>query len=113
MLRRRNPQQQETRPAIREDQDTCWRPSNAVTWVLRIGFQDAIKTLSDNIDLIVHAGASRSPFDAYQLLRGANFEFTKTLMQLAAARRIPFHFISSAAVRALANSTPPTGGSMG
>jgi len=46
-------------------------------------------------------------------LRGANFESTKTLVSLAAKRRIPIHFISSGSLASLNGDTPPNGGSMG
>ncbi|KAE8150730.1 hypothetical protein BDV25DRAFT_139560 [Aspergillus avenaceus] len=69
--------------------------------------------LSSTADLIVHAGASRSMLDAYPMLRGANVDSTKELVKLAAARQIPFHFISSSSVLKLGDSTPPAGGSEG
>ncbi|KAI1344561.1 hypothetical protein F5Y15DRAFT_411391 [Xylariaceae sp. FL0016] len=80
----------------------------------RLGLSEQdFEFLASNADLIIHAGASRSLLDAYQLLRGPNFESTKTLVQLAAARRIPFHYISSGSVATMTDATPPTGGADG
>ncbi|KAF5861957.1 hypothetical protein ETB97_012280 [Aspergillus alliaceus] len=80
----------------------------------RLGLSDeTFKSLSSNIDLIIHAGTSRSIFDGYQILRGANVDSTKELVKLAAPRQIPFHFISSGTVLSLGRSTPPFGGSEG
>lgn len=69
--------------------------------------------LATEVDLIVHAGVSRSMLDSYQTLRGANFESTKTLVHLAAERRIPIHFLSSGSLASLEAGAPPTGGSLG
>ncbi|CAJ2513372.1 Uu.00g014910.m01.CDS01 [Anthostomella pinea] len=80
----------------------------------RLGLtEESFQSLSTAVDMIIHVGTSRSLLDAYQFLRGANLESTKTLVQLAAARRIPFHFISSGSVAAMTDSVPPTGGSQG
>jgi hybrid polyketide synthase/nonribosomal peptide synthetase ACE1 len=80
----------------------------------RLGLRDSTwSSLANDVDLIVHAGVSRSMLDSYQTLRGANFESTKTLVHLAAARRIPIHFISSGSLSTLESDTPPTGGSLG
>jgi hybrid polyketide synthase/nonribosomal peptide synthetase ACE1 len=80
----------------------------------RLGLRESTwSSLANDVDLIVHAGVSRSMLDSYQTLRGANFESTKALVHLAAARRIPIHFISSGSLSTLENDTPPTGGSLG
>ncbi|KAI1632403.1 hypothetical protein F4809DRAFT_656376 [Biscogniauxia mediterranea] len=74
----------------------------------RLGLsEDDFKSLSTNIDLIVHVGVSRSFLDSYQLLRGPNFESTKTLVKLAAPRRIPFHYFSSGGVLNMTDHVPP------
>ena len=80
----------------------------------RLGLRDSAWTeLASHADLIIHAGVSRSMLDSYQTLRGANFESTKTLVSLAASRRIPIHFISSGSLASFEDSAPPTGGSLG
>ncbi|KAI1495559.1 hypothetical protein F5X99DRAFT_415001 [Biscogniauxia marginata] len=78
----------------------------------RLGLsEDDFTSLSENIDMIVHIGVSRSFLDSYQLLRGPNFESTKTLVNLAAPRRIPIHFFSSGSVMNIGG--PSTSGSEG
>ncbi|EME40768.1 hybrid polyketide synthetase [Dothistroma septosporum NZE10] len=80
----------------------------------RLGLSDAeIETLTAQVDLIIHAGVSRSVLDSYQTLRGANLCSTKALVKLAAARGIPFHFISTGSLADLDGAAPPTGGSLG
>ena len=67
------------------------------------------------MDLVIHAGANRSLTDDCPTLRGANFASTKTLVQLAARRRIPLHFLSSGSVAVLeeAGATPSPSGAEG
>lgn len=80
----------------------------------RLGLRDsAFDELASQVDLIVHAGLSRSVLDSYQTLRAANFESTKSLVNLAALRRIPIHFFSSGSLASLNEGVPPTGGSLG
>lgn len=80
----------------------------------RPGLRDStFDELISQVDLIVHAGVSRSVLDSYQKLRGANFESTKTLVSLAAMRKIPIHFVSSGSLASLDDDVPPTGGSLG
>ena len=80
----------------------------------RLGLRDSTwSELASEVDLIIHAGVSRSMLDSYQTLRGANFESTKNLVSLAAPRRIPIHFISSGSLASLEDGAPPAGGSLG
>lgn len=81
----------------------------------RLGLsEEAFKQLAYHADVIVHAGVSRSFMDAYQMLRGPNFEATKTLVRLATPRHVPIHFLSSGSVASLAaDATPPTAGAEG
>lgn len=51
--------------------------------------------LASEADVLIHSGANRSFWDSYHTLRGANLVSTKTMIQMAAHRRIPLHFISS------------------
>lgn len=51
--------------------------------------------LAEEADVLIHSGADRSFWDSYQTLRGANVVSTKTMIQMAARRRLPLHFISS------------------
>lgn len=54
--------------------------------------------LAEEADIIVHSGANRSFFDYFQLLKGSNYTSTRSIVRLAAARKIPVHFISSGGV---------------
>ncbi|KAF2819712.1 hypothetical protein CC86DRAFT_429870 [Ophiobolus disseminans] len=68
----------------------------------RLGLtQQDFDTLADTADLIVHSGANRAFWDYYDNLRGPNVNSTKTLVELAAIRRMPVHFISSGGVHLL------------
>lgn len=85
--------------------------------------EEAFAELSAEVDVIIHSGANRSFWDAYQLLRPTNVAATKEILRLANGRKIPVHFISSGGVLQLAGETsidgsvaafkPPTDGSMG
>lgn len=57
--------------------------------------------LSNELDVIIHSGASRSFWDYYQLLRGSNVSSTKEIVRLAALNKVPIHFISSNGVLGL------------
>ncbi|KAF7136993.1 hypothetical protein CNMCM5793_006744 [Aspergillus hiratsukae] len=48
------------------------------------------------VDSILHMGAVRSFWDNYQILRQSNVALTKKLIELAAVRRVPIHYISTA-----------------
>ncbi|KAI3401844.1 hypothetical protein diail_8222 [Diaporthe ilicicola] len=54
--------------------------------------------LAETVDVIVHSGANRSFFDYFQLLKGSNYTSTRSIVRLAAGRKIPVHFISSGGV---------------
>ncbi|KAI9713755.1 MAG: NRPS, partial [Chrysothrix sp. TS-e1954] len=56
------------------------------------------QALAADADRILHMGAIRSFWDNYSSLRPSNVTPTKELVRLAAARRIPIHYISSAGV---------------
>ncbi|KUI61972.1 Polyketide synthase-nonribosomal peptide synthetase [Cytospora mali] len=60
--------------------------------------EEEFNQLTEEIDLIVHSGANRSFFDYFQLLKGSNYTSTRSVVCLAAARKIPVHFISSGGV---------------
>ncbi len=55
-------------------------------------------TLAGDVDSILHMGAVRSFGDNYHLLRASNVTPTKQLVKMAAARRIPIHYTSTAGV---------------
>ncbi|EGP91889.1 polyketide synthase [Zymoseptoria tritici IPO323] len=60
----------------------------------------------DDVDAIIHNGADTSHMKSYAQVRDANVESTRRLIRLAASRRVPFHYISSAGV-ALASDVSP------
>ncbi len=93
-----------------------------------LGLSEAeFRTLSSQTDVILHLGAARSFWDNYNVLRRSNVHPTGELVKLAAPRRIPIHYISTAGVlrQAAANRTaadaavsaadhlPPTDGTDG
>ena len=59
---------------------------------------DEFRTLSDEVDVILHMGAVRSFWDNYHVLRPSNVNPTKELVKLAGPRGIPIHYISTASV---------------
>jgi hybrid polyketide synthase/nonribosomal peptide synthetase ACE1 len=84
----------------------------------------AFDKLASSADVLIHSGADRSFWDSYQTLRSSNVASTKTMIQMAARRRIPLHFISSGGLVSKAApisspesitglSSPPTDGSNG
>jgi hybrid polyketide synthase/nonribosomal peptide synthetase ACE1 len=54
--------------------------------------------LASQVDVILHMGAARSFWDNYNVLRPSNVHPTKELVKLAAAGKVPIHFMSTAAV---------------
>ncbi|TRX93304.1 hypothetical protein FHL15_005883 [Xylaria flabelliformis] len=54
--------------------------------------------LARQVDVILHMGAARSFWDNYNVLRPSNVHPTKELVKLAAAGKVPIHFMSTAAV---------------
>ena len=85
--------------------------------------EEQFRTLSSEVDIILHMGAVRSFWDNYNVLRPVNVDPTKELVKLAAPRQIPIHYISTMGVlprqgaTAEANSAaahvPPVDGSEG
>ena len=61
--------------------------------------------LSQSVDVIIHCAASRSFWDSYTTLKPVNVEPTKQLVQLAAPRRIPILFMSSASAASMPHDT--------
>lgn len=54
--------------------------------------------LAGEVDSILHMGAVRSFGDNYHLLRPSNVTPTKQLIKMAAARRVPIHYTSTAGI---------------
>jgi hybrid polyketide synthase/nonribosomal peptide synthetase ACE1 len=72
----------------------------------RIGLMEQdFDTLAETADVIVHSGANRAFWDYYDNLRGPNVNSTKALVDLAASRRTPIHFISSGGVHLIRDSS--------
>lgn len=69
--------------------------------------QAVFSELTDSADLIIHSGARRSFWDSYYSLRDTNVASTRTLLHLAAPRRIPIHFLSTSGVLLLSDATNP------
>ncbi|KAH2719303.1 hypothetical protein KXW77_000808, partial [Aspergillus fumigatus] len=65
----------------------------------RLGLmEEQFDFLANEADVIFHAAANRSFWDNYQVMRRANVLPAHTLVALAARRKVPIHFMSSAAV---------------
>lgn len=65
----------------------------------RLGLSEELyNDLSHSTDRIVHNGADVSFLKAYSSLEKTNLGSTKELARLAAIRKIPFHFVSTAGV---------------
>jgi hybrid polyketide synthase/nonribosomal peptide synthetase ACE1 len=58
--------------------------------------EDEMESISGSADAIIHNGADVSFLKTYRSLKAPNLSSTKELMRLASARRIPFHFVSTA-----------------
>ncbi|KAK2871866.1 putative NRPS-like protein biosynthetic cluster [Arthroderma sp. PD_2] len=70
--------------------------------------------LAQQCDVILHLGANRSFWDYYQVIRGSNVGATRSLVKMAARRKIPIHFLSSGGVLSMeASQLPPSDGSDG
>jgi amino acid adenylation domain-containing protein/thioester reductase-like protein len=61
---------------------------------------DDLRRLSEQVDLVIHTAAQVNFLYPYEALRQANVEGTKRVIQVAAPRRAPIHFISTVAVLA-------------
>ncbi|KAJ5579714.1 uncharacterized protein N7459_005699, partial [Penicillium hispanicum] len=80
------------------------------------------RSLASEADVIIHMGGTRSFWDNYNVLRASNVLPTKELVQLAAPRRVPIHYISTIGVlpregartaTSAAANEPPSDGSDG
>jgi hybrid polyketide synthase/nonribosomal peptide synthetase ACE1 len=78
----------------------------------------------EQADAVIHNGADISQTKTYRSIRPANFSSTQTIISLCSARRIPIHYISTAAISILSSldvfpetaaqaSPPPVDGSLG
>ncbi|KAK1977246.1 PKS-NRPS hybrid [Colletotrichum cereale] len=64
-----------------------------------LGLSDETRqTLQRDVDIIIHAGAEGSCLNNYDSIRVQNVESTKFLASLALAKKVPFHYVSSARV---------------
>lgn len=91
----------------------------------RLGLSaEEFHSLTESIDLIIHSGANRAFWEDYRVLKKTNVSSTMELVNLAARRKIPIHFLSSGGVLLLgehpqvhpvsvAQCTPPEDGSNG
>ncbi|KFH44047.1 Nonribosomal peptide synthetase-like protein [Hapsidospora chrysogenum ATCC 11550] len=68
---------------------------------------DEMAWLAENADAIIHNGAEVSLLKSYPTLRRANVVSTRTLCAMAIPRRIPVHFVSTAAVAKVMASGAP------
>ncbi|KAM3427781.1 hypothetical protein NHJ13734_008859 [Beauveria thailandica] len=63
------------------------------------GLSEAEMTqLSNSVDVILHLAAMRSFWEPYQVVRETNVVPIKELIEIAAPRKVPIHFMSSGAV---------------
>ncbi|KAL7935507.1 hypothetical protein V8C35DRAFT_333983 [Trichoderma chlorosporum] len=60
--------------------------------------EEEFRSLSSEVDVILHMGAVRSFWDNYNVLRPSNVQSTKEIVKLAAPRQIPIHYISTVGV---------------
>ncbi|KAK4224395.1 lovastatin nonaketide synthase [Podospora fimiseda] len=60
--------------------------------------EEEFSELSREVDVILHLGSLRAFWDNYHILRATNVQSTRELIQLAAPRRIPIHFVSTSGV---------------
>lgn len=68
----------------------------------QLGLSDrTVKVIFDEADVVIHAGADVSFMKRYQSLKPSNVSTTKELVRLCLPRRIPLHFVSSAAIARL------------
>lgn len=83
----------------------------------RLGLSEAeFETLSKKADMIVHSGANRSFWSAYDMVRAPNVQSTKELALMAAIalresnKVVPFHFMSGSEDAAIEPSTDGSNG---
>ncbi|KAL3421601.1 polyketide synthase peptide synthetase [Phlyctema vagabunda] len=94
----------------------------------RLGLSpETFTSLAATVNLIVHNGAKRAFFEAYEQLAPTNVEGTREIIKFAGPRKVPIHFLSSGAIITLAPASvdrlapdasvsklrPPTDGSNG
>ncbi|PLB53452.1 lovastatin nonaketide synthase [Aspergillus steynii IBT 23096] len=92
----------------------------------RLGLsEDQLQFLTEEVDVIIHSAANRSFWDNYQVMKQVNVLPVHTLIPLAIPRKVPIHFMSSAAVHLFdgrddenypetrATHTPPADGKHG
>ncbi|KAF2138629.1 uncharacterized protein K452DRAFT_234185 [Aplosporella prunicola CBS 121167] len=60
--------------------------------------EETAASLASTVDLFIHNGADVSFLKTYDSLRAPNVGSTKSLVRLAAPRKVPIHYISSAVV---------------
>jgi amino acid adenylation domain-containing protein/thioester reductase-like protein len=72
-------------------------PADLAAPGLGLSTEDAAE-LSGVLDLVVHAGAEVNFLYPYAQLRAANVDGTRSVIRLAAPRRVPVHFLSTIAV---------------
>lgn len=70
---------------------------------------ETFATLADELDIIIHNGASTNEFDPYSRLAGVNVGSAKEILRLASrGRRVtPVHLVSTASVVARRGPNPP------
>lgn len=67
-----------------------------------VGLSDSVvKEIFGEADVLLHVGADVSFMKSFESLKIANFSSTKDLAGLCLPRRLPFHFVSSAAIARL------------
>ncbi|ATY64651.1 Beta-ketoacyl synthase [Cordyceps militaris] len=83
----------------------------------RLGLSEAeFETLSKKVDMIVHSGANRSFWSAYDMVRAPNVQSTKELALMAATalrdsnKVVPFHFMSGSEDAGIEPSTDGSNG---
>jgi thioester reductase-like protein len=83
-----------------------------------------LATIISSTDQIIHAGAQGHCLNNFTSVRAANYMSTRSLAEMAAYRKVPFHSISSPRVvllsgshsappRSMSAHTPPTNGTEG
>ncbi|KAL2819623.1 lovastatin nonaketide synthase [Aspergillus cavernicola] len=72
----------------------------------RLGLsEEQFNFLAGEVDVIIHSAANRSFWDNYQVMKQSNVLPAQTLVSLAISRKIPIHFMSSAAIHLFSGKT--------
>ena len=87
----------ESRALIIESSKIVKHYGNLAAPCLRLSV-NLFEELSQNVDRIIHNGADVSFLKAYNTLEETNLGSTKELARLAASRKTPFHFVSTAGI---------------